>query len=88
MNSLADTVERSLLDKNPYKAIELWHTQTGSRAYYILNRQMDAKRANAPLDAIYFHQDSKKWICVSDLARDHKFVTDYEHMMHSRRQGE
>jgi len=80
-----EEIEAKLIEASEYKALELWHKTTGSQNYFIINRQASAKEANAPLDAIYFHNDSRRWICVSDLAPDHSFRAKYDHFIHSRR---
>jgi hypothetical protein len=86
MTLVATDAERKLMDESQYKGIELWHARTGSRPYYIIDRQRKAKEDGAPLDAIYFHHDSGRWVCVSYLAKDNPFVAAYEHMMHDRRE--
>ena len=60
-----------------YKSIAAWGKMLSSMNYYIEQQQIKASKDNAPIDAIYYSQDEKRWICVSDLSADHDFNQKY-----------
>lgn len=60
-----------------YIGIAVWHRRSGSFQYYIDERQAEAADEGAPADAIYRNHDTRKWVCVSDLAPEHEFRMVY-----------
>lgn len=49
-----------------YKAIEVWGHRLGSYMFYIHDQQRRAAEENAPLTAIYKHQDGS-WVTIADI---------------------
>ena len=50
-----------------YKHIRAWGKMLHSFAYYIFDQQEKAAKDNAPLDAVYWKEDEKRWVCFSEV---------------------
>lgn len=56
-----------------YVAIAAWHKVTGSFQYYTNQVQEKAAETNAPLNAIYHNDATKRWVTTDDLKAGHWF---------------
>lgn len=67
-----------------YKATALWHSDSGSRSYYIRQMQARAAEQRAPLDALYEQYGPSgptgNWVCISNLSADHPFRERYQRL--------
>ena len=60
-----------------YKALALWHFDSGSYNNYVGMLQEKAAAENAPLDALYYGSRIGRWICMGDLSIGHPFRARY-----------
>ena len=61
-----------------YKALAVWHKETGSMPYYIQQEQEKAAKDNAPLNAIYYSMSQEAWMTTDDLPKDHWILKKIE----------
>lgn len=89
---MCDSCQRRMTATKPedYKAVYLWHRNTGSYPYYIEQQQEKAFAAKAPVDAIYHRYGTENiganWRTVSDLHEGHEFREQYNTYL--KEQGE
>ncbi len=60
-----------------YVGVWAWGDYMGSHSYYIEQEQRKAVRDRAPLDAMYYSDGLRRWVCVSDLSESHPFRETY-----------
>lgn len=51
-----------------YRHIAAWGRYLGSYQYYIKDQQEQAALDNAPLDAVYYNNDQRRWVTLDEMA--------------------
>jgi hypothetical protein len=67
-----------------FVGVRAWGRYLGSFDYYIEQEQRRAVRTQAPIDALYYDDKKKAWVCVDSLSPTHPFREVYRLAVEAR----